>query len=74
MQLEETERNFDDFWGHHEQRLQQCLQLRKFEEDFKQVRLEFNIKQYINIKESSYSDIHLCCVWAAQLGFNNFSY
>ena len=37
VQLEETERNFDDFWGQHENRLQQCLQLRKFEEDFKQV-------------------------------------
>ena len=35
MQLEETERNFDDFWLRHEARLHQCLQLRKFEEDFK---------------------------------------
>ena len=37
MQLEETGRNFDEFWANHELRLQQCLELRKFEEDFKQM-------------------------------------
>ena len=37
VQLEETLHNFEDFWQHHEHKLQQCLQLRRFEETFRQV-------------------------------------
>ena len=36
-QLEETRSNFDKIWIDHEVRLHQCLLLRKYEEDFKQV-------------------------------------
>ncbi|XP_014681378.1 PREDICTED: guanine nucleotide exchange factor DBS-like isoform X2 [Priapulus caudatus] len=35
VQLEETERVFDSFWQKHELKLQQCLQLRKFEQEFR---------------------------------------
>lgn len=36
-QLNETEAAFDEFWARHQQRLQQCLQLRHFEQDFREV-------------------------------------
>ncbi|KRX91086.1 Guanine nucleotide exchange factor DBS [Trichinella pseudospiralis] len=39
LQLEDTEKRFDKFWPTHEFRLQHCLQLRQFEEDFKKCRL-----------------------------------
>uniref|UniRef100_A0A8C6YBT1 MCF.2 cell line derived transforming sequence like n=1 Tax=Naja naja TaxID=35670 RepID=A0A8C6YBT1_NAJNA len=37
-QLDETEAAFDDFWCKHQQKLEQCLQLRHFELDFKEVK------------------------------------
>ena len=37
-QLEDTSGKFDLFWQHHISKLAQCSQLRKFEEDFKQVK------------------------------------
>lgn len=42
VQLEETERRFDEFWNSHLTRLKQCLDLRRFEQDFRelQVRVE----------------------------------
>lgn len=42
-QLEETVSNFETFWNHHKQKLEQCLQLRKFEEEFKHL-------QFVNEK------------------------
>ena len=45
VQLEETGRNFDEFWSNHELRLEQCLQLRKFEEDFKQA--QYSVEQHL---------------------------
>lgn len=36
-QLNETEAAFDEFWAKHQQKLQQCLQLRHFEQDFREV-------------------------------------
>uniref|UniRef100_A0A915JCJ1 Guanine nucleotide exchange factor DBS n=1 Tax=Romanomermis culicivorax TaxID=13658 RepID=A0A915JCJ1_ROMCU len=41
IQLEETEKNFDKFWYKHEQRLQKCLQLRRFEDDFRKLQANF---------------------------------
>ncbi|XP_077435253.1 guanine nucleotide exchange factor DBS isoform X2 [Vanacampus margaritifer] len=38
-QLDETERAFDEFWGKHRAKLEQCLQLRHFEDNYKEVRL-----------------------------------
>lgn len=37
IQLDETEKSFDKFWTQHEHRLQKCLQLRRFEDDFRKV-------------------------------------
>uniref|UniRef100_A0A2D4IXG8 Guanine nucleotide exchange factor DBS n=2 Tax=Micrurus TaxID=8634 RepID=A0A2D4IXG8_MICLE len=39
FQLDETEVAFDDFWCKHQQKLEQCLQLRHFELDFKEVKI-----------------------------------
>ena len=51
LQLEETLHNFDEFWSRHEQKLQQCLQLRRFEEDFKLVSLIECAWVYPGVKE-----------------------
>uniref|UniRef100_A0A4W4HFQ9 Mcf.2 cell line derived transforming sequence-like a n=1 Tax=Electrophorus electricus TaxID=8005 RepID=A0A4W4HFQ9_ELEEL len=37
-QLDETERAFDDFWDRHQSKLEQCLQLRHFEHNFREVK------------------------------------
>ncbi|XP_073068434.1 guanine nucleotide exchange factor DBS isoform X6 [Manis javanica] len=37
-QLQETEAAFDEFWAKHQQRLEQCLRLRHFEQDFREVK------------------------------------
>lgn len=37
LQLDETEKGFDSVWSQHEKRLSQCLELRKFEQEFKEV-------------------------------------
>lgn len=46
VQLEETERVFDNFWRSHEDKLRQCLELRRFEHEFRelQVNLDDNLK------------------------------
>jgi hypothetical protein len=42
VQLEETERTFDDFWFSHSARLRQCLELRRFEQDFRELQSNFD--------------------------------
>ncbi|XP_076026234.1 guanine nucleotide exchange factor DBS isoform X2 [Genypterus blacodes] len=37
-QLDETERAFDEFWARHQAKLEQCLQLRRFEHSYREVR------------------------------------
>ncbi|XP_077014840.1 guanine nucleotide exchange factor DBS isoform X12 [Tamandua tetradactyla] len=37
-QLNETEAAFDEFWAKHQQKLEQCLQLRHFEQNFREVK------------------------------------
>ncbi|XP_054266389.1 guanine nucleotide exchange factor DBS-like [Macrosteles quadrilineatus] len=37
VQLEETERTFDEFWQQHSARLHQYLELKRFEQDFKDI-------------------------------------
>ncbi|KAM7344260.1 guanine nucleotide exchange factor DBS isoform 6-T10 [Cochliomyia hominivorax] len=44
VQLEETERRFDEFWRTHRNRLQQCLELRKFEQSFKELQITFDAR------------------------------
>lgn len=36
-QLDETERAFDEFWVRHHTKLEQCLQLRHFEHNYREV-------------------------------------
>ncbi|XP_044144497.1 probable guanine nucleotide exchange factor MCF2L2 [Bufo gargarizans] len=38
-QLDETEKAFGQFWGRHHLKLEQCLQLRHFEHDFRELKL-----------------------------------
>lgn len=40
-QLNETEMAFDEFWAKHQQKLEQCLQLRHFEQNFREVRVSW---------------------------------
>ncbi|XP_051859897.1 guanine nucleotide exchange factor DBS isoform X3 [Drosophila albomicans] len=42
VQLEETERRFDEFWRTHRNRLEQCLRLRMFEQDFRELQNIFD--------------------------------
>ncbi|XP_032590893.1 guanine nucleotide exchange factor DBS isoform X3 [Drosophila grimshawi] len=42
VQLEETERRFDEFWRTHRNRLEQCLLLRMFEHDFRELQNTFD--------------------------------
>ncbi|CAG9816753.1 unnamed protein product [Phaedon cochleariae] len=53
VQLEETERTFDEFWQNHSIRLRNCLELRRFEQDFRelQVNFESNIKTITEMSE-----------------------
>ncbi|CDW56470.1 Guanine nucleotide exchange factor DBS [Trichuris trichiura] len=41
LQLEDAEKSFDKFWPDHELRLEHCLRLRQFEEDFKKLQANF---------------------------------
>ncbi|XP_017778682.1 PREDICTED: guanine nucleotide exchange factor DBS isoform X2 [Nicrophorus vespilloides] len=47
VQLEETERTFDEFWGQHSTKLRHCLDLRRFEQDFRE--LQANFDQHLKI-------------------------
>ncbi|XP_026710340.1 probable guanine nucleotide exchange factor MCF2L2 isoform X10 [Athene cunicularia] len=53
-QLDETEKAFDQFWTKHHLKLEQCLQLRHFEHDFREVKLTLD-----NLMEAqaSFADI-----------------
>ncbi|NXI66146.1 MCF2L factor, partial [Anseranas semipalmata] len=53
-QLDETEKAFDQFWTKHHLKLEQCLQLRHFEHDFREVKLTLD-----NLMEAqaAFSDI-----------------
>ncbi|XP_036365556.1 guanine nucleotide exchange factor DBS isoform X15 [Octopus sinensis] len=57
--LEQNKLQFEMFWGRHENKLRQCLQLRQFEEEFKLIQyasernLEFLESSMSNIGESS---------------------
>ncbi|XP_075419520.1 guanine nucleotide exchange factor DBS isoform X2 [Tenrec ecaudatus] len=42
-QLNETESAFDEFWAKHQQKLEQCLQLRHFEQNFREVKAALDV-------------------------------
>ncbi|KAM9454259.1 guanine nucleotide exchange factor DBS isoform 2-T2 [Clarias gariepinus] len=53
-QLDETETAFDDFWERHQTKLEQCLQLRYFEQNFREVRAHLD---QVADKLSSFSEV-----------------
>lgn len=48
MQLEETEKIFDEFWEHHACQLKQSLELRTFEQDFEETKVNKNLQMCTN--------------------------
>ncbi|CAN9498186.1 unnamed protein product [Ophioblennius macclurei] len=59
-QLDETETAFDDFWERHHTKLEQCLQLRHFEQHFREVRgqLDVTAERIAGFSEVSVSPAH----------------
>ncbi|XP_026472684.1 guanine nucleotide exchange factor DBS-like isoform X2 [Ctenocephalides felis] len=57
VQLEETEKRFDEFWNAHSTKLIQCLKLRRFEQDFRELQSNFDahlrvIEEMIEVGET----------------------
>ncbi|XP_022248440.1 guanine nucleotide exchange factor DBS-like isoform X2 [Limulus polyphemus] len=54
VQLDETEKGFDNFWSEHENKLSQFLELRKFEHEFKelQANVTTNLQELASLPES----------------------
>nr|XP_020447632.1 guanine nucleotide exchange factor DBS-like isoform X2 [Monopterus albus] len=59
-QLDETEAAFDDFWERHHTKLEQCLQLRHFEQHFREVcsQLDVTLERLSVFSEVSLSPAH----------------
>uniref|UniRef100_A0A672G1K0 Mcf.2 cell line derived transforming sequence-like a n=1 Tax=Salarias fasciatus TaxID=181472 RepID=A0A672G1K0_SALFA len=59
-QLDETETAFDDFWERHRTKLEQCLQLRHFEQHFREVcgQLDVTAERLSGFSEVSVSPAH----------------
>ncbi|KAL2310578.1 hypothetical protein Nmel_002237, partial [Mimus melanotis] len=53
-QLHETETAFDEFWTKHQQKLEQCLRLRNFEQDFREVKAALDI---VSERLSAFTDV-----------------
>ncbi|KAK1903215.1 Guanine nucleotide exchange factor DBS, partial [Dissostichus eleginoides] len=53
-QLDETERAFDEFWVRHQTKLEQCLQLRHFEHNYREVRA---LLDQVSEKLSTFSEM-----------------
>ncbi|XP_076323895.1 guanine nucleotide exchange factor DBS isoform X2 [Tachypleus tridentatus] len=54
VQLSESENGFDSVWSDHENKLSQCLELRRFEQEFKelQVNMATNLRELYSLPES----------------------
>ncbi|XP_057715746.1 guanine nucleotide exchange factor DBS isoform X4 [Corythoichthys intestinalis] len=59
-QLDETETAFDDFWERHSSKLEQCLQLRHFEQHFREVssKLDSTSERLCGFSEVSVNPAH----------------
>ncbi|KAM5288583.1 guanine nucleotide exchange factor DBS isoform 2-T2 [Ctenodactylus gundi] len=53
-QLNETEAAFDEFWAKHQQKLEQCLQLRHFEQGFREVKASLDT---LSQKIATFTDV-----------------
>uniref|UniRef100_A0A8C4VEG8 MCF.2 cell line derived transforming sequence like n=1 Tax=Falco tinnunculus TaxID=100819 RepID=A0A8C4VEG8_FALTI len=71
-QLHETETAFDEFWIKHEQKLEQCLRLRNFEQNFREVRTSWWQSVFGNI-EMIQAKILTPLVFAARVCLKAFS-
>ncbi|XP_038658688.1 guanine nucleotide exchange factor DBS isoform X1 [Scyliorhinus canicula] len=58
IQLNETEVAFDEFWNKHQLKLKQCLQLRHFEHDFREVKTALDI---VTERHSTFTDMGSSC-------------
>ncbi|XP_037231677.1 guanine nucleotide exchange factor DBS isoform X7 [Falco rusticolus] len=57
-QLHETEAAFDEFWIKHEQKLEQCLRLRNFEQNFREVKAALDI---VSERLTAFTDVGNSC-------------
>uniref|UniRef100_A0A669R6T6 MCF.2 cell line derived transforming sequence like n=1 Tax=Phasianus colchicus TaxID=9054 RepID=A0A669R6T6_PHACC len=57
-QLHETESAFDEFWIKHQQKLEQCLHLRNFEQNFREVKAALDI---VSERLSAFTDVGNSC-------------
>ncbi|XP_069626337.1 guanine nucleotide exchange factor DBS isoform X11 [Haliaeetus albicilla] len=57
-QLHETETAFDEFWIKHQQKLEQCLRLRNFEQNFREVKAALDI---VSERLSTFTDVGNSC-------------
>uniref|UniRef100_A0A8D2ZGR6 MCF.2 cell line derived transforming sequence like n=1 Tax=Scophthalmus maximus TaxID=52904 RepID=A0A8D2ZGR6_SCOMX len=64
-QLDETERAFDEFWVRHHTKLEQCLQLRHFEHNYREVTLLDQVSEklatFSEVGISPAHDEHILC-------------
>ncbi|KAK0133068.1 Guanine nucleotide exchange factor DBS [Merluccius polli] len=60
-QLDETERAFDQFWARHQTKLEQCLQLRHFEHNYKEVMAQLD---QVSEKLGTFSEVGISPVHA----------
>lgn len=65
-QLDETERAFDEFWVRHQTKLEQCLQLRHFEHNYREVSWTFFILKS-RILDWMSSKLERVCVFLVQV-------
>ncbi|XP_048832707.1 guanine nucleotide exchange factor DBS isoform X3 [Brienomyrus brachyistius] len=63
-QLDETENAFEEFWSKHHLKLEQCLQLRHFEQDFRDVKVSLD---GLMATQAALSDIGDCVTRVEQL-------
>ncbi|XP_040440494.1 guanine nucleotide exchange factor DBS isoform X7 [Falco naumanni] len=57
-QLHETETAFDEFWIKHEQKLEQCLRLRNFEQNFREVKAALDV---VSERLTAFTDVGNSC-------------
>uniref|UniRef100_A0A671WN55 MCF.2 cell line derived transforming sequence like n=1 Tax=Sparus aurata TaxID=8175 RepID=A0A671WN55_SPAAU len=57
-QLDETERAFDEFWVRHQTKLEQCLQLRHFEHNYREVSRSLLAQKLATFSEVGISPAH----------------
>uniref|UniRef100_A0A8B9R2L3 MCF.2 cell line derived transforming sequence like n=1 Tax=Anas platyrhynchos TaxID=8839 RepID=A0A8B9R2L3_ANAPL len=63
-QLHETETAFDEFWIKHQQKLEQCLCLRNFEQNFREVKAALDV---VSERLSAFTDVGNSCSHAEHI-------